>query len=559
MTTQSKTVDRKLAWRTFLHSPYDWLLISGLIGLLPLMVLESQNLSQKKHLQFFPLAWVGFVAIAYLRASLDGPLSKPRRVIGGLFLAIAFFFGLFSVFRFSPWGAHLSVITLTFGWFLLRAVGNRWTELVAWISVLAITLPLPLNLDSLLIRKLQSVSTSSASSLLDLTATPFVARGNVLEVRTGELFVDEACSGVDSLYSLAAIAIFLVVWNQTGFLSALIMIILVPMWAWLGNLFRLFTIVFMLDRFGIDLSHDWPHTALGMLVFAISFGCLMLSQQATKLLLEGFPSQTGTATGLHNVYNWIVRWPGKSSTSRAAATKRPAETVTTSGFPAPRPALVGVCLLFVALGVFSLLPILAIGPWDSRRFTLPSWTTQQISEVFTKEDLPAELDGLKQVDFKVSHRETGSMYGEHSATWSYQAGGQIVQISVDFPFPGFHALEECYMASGKEMVRPKATTLSSAEDSSTNLSLNEVLLNDDLQQESFLYYLNYDINGEPVSNLESIVLGGAFAMPAIAYQVQVYLPDCGPLTDSQRESYQDVLVRVAPPLLEQLRHLPNVR
>lgn len=565
MTTQSKSIDRQAAWRSFLTSPFDWILISGLLGLLPLMVLESQVLSLKKHLQFFPIAWVGFVAIVYLRASLEAPLPKSRRVFGWVFLAASLCLASFAVLRFSPWVAHLSLMLLALGWLCLRAAGNRWTELIAWTSLFAITLPLPLNMDSLLIRKLQTISTKSASSLLDLTSTPFVARGNVLEVRTGELFVDEACSGVDSLYSLAAIALFLVVWNRSGLLSALVMLFLVPVWGWLGNLLRLFTIVFMLDRFGIDLSEGWPHTVLGMVVFAISFGCLMLSQQASKLLFDAFPFQTVTTTGLHKAYNWVVCWPGKSPMSRSSGSKRAANAIaptnlaeTASAAP-PRQLVMALSLLFVSLGAFSMLPILAIGPWDSKRFTLPAWSTQQISEVFHQDVLPAELGELKRVDFKVLHRETGSVYGEHSATWTYQVNGQGVQISVDFPFPGFHPLEECYMASGKQLAIPVSTITTPKPDGSTQYELHDVLLHDELRQESFLCYLNFDTGGAPVSNVETIMLGAALAIPTVAYQVQVYLPDCGTLTEEQKAHYREVLTQVSPVLLERLRQLPGVR
>ena len=276
-------------WKSFMRSQFDWLLMFGVVGLLPLIIVQSGYLSSRKHLQFFPLAWLLFIAIVYLRGVPTGSLPRWRLRLGVLTFVAAVSIAALAVLRFSPWLAQVALTVLLFAWMQVRLIGNRWTQLVAWCGLLLITTPLPMNGDTLLIQRLQALSTQSASHLLDLCHTPHVARGNVLEIRTGELFVDEACSGVDSLYSLAAIAVMLIVWQKRSFLSGLVTLALVPLWAWLGNLIRIFVIAVMLDRYGIDWTHGWPHTVLGLSVFVGSFACMLFAQSAITLFLAPFP------------------------------------------------------------------------------------------------------------------------------------------------------------------------------------------------------------------------------------------------------------------------------
>ncbi len=61
------------------------------------------------------------------------------------------------------------------------------------------------------------------------------------------------------------------------------------MWAWLGNVLRLLLIVVLLDRWQIDLSQGWPHTALGVLTFGISSLCLLVKLSGFALFVSEVP------------------------------------------------------------------------------------------------------------------------------------------------------------------------------------------------------------------------------------------------------------------------------
>ena len=72
-------------------------------------------------------------------------------------------------------------------------------------------------------------------------------KGNIIEITARPLFVEEACSGVDSQYALMAVAGGLLLIGRAGLVVSLITIVTVPLWAILGNLLRIYSIVFALE------------------------------------------------------------------------------------------------------------------------------------------------------------------------------------------------------------------------------------------------------------------------------------------------------------------------
>ncbi len=539
-------------WQNFMRSPYDWGLLCGLIGIAPLLSIHAQNLAIRKHFQFFPLAWLLFVVVIFLRSSPAPVKSTLRKVVGHAAIIMAVMAVGYAVVLFSPWFSHVALIFLCLGWMFLRLGKSPWYQPAAWITLILITLPLPMNGDTLLIQRLQSWSTRSASNMLDLTATPHLAMGNVLKIRTGELFVDEACSGVDSLYSLAAVALMLVIWQQRGFVASLLTLATVPLWAWLGNLFRIFAIALLLDRFGIDLTHGWPHELLGLSIFAVSFGCLMLTQHSLTLLLSPFPVRTITSNAWHSNFNRTVSWPGDdpASTRRRSnpSVKGADSSLTTSNellSPKTRNSYLAICACFVIIGTGSAVSVFRTGSNLSIE-NLPSISTELVKQEFTKEKLPERIQTMKQMAFETTHRETGSIFGAHSATWQYNDDQTFVQISIDFPFATFHGLEQCYLVSGYTLIEPVKTIQPLATEGAGQnaLTISEVRLADEFNVESYLCYANFYRDGSAVTPYISAFNRGAVADRSrrIAYQIQLFARESNQLNDAQRQKYHQMLI-----------------
>ncbi len=228
-----------------------------------LLCVEGIQVWEWRHMQFAPLMLVivGYISIRSWKQPLTNSAWRLRT---GVTLVVAAI-GLFGsgVYFYSPWLVHVAAVMLFCGWALGRFGETPWSRVVAWTSLLAITIPLPLNLDQALIQTLQQKSAEACSWAMDFLEVPHLRNGNIITVRGKQLFVEEACSGVGSLYALAAVAIALLVLNRRSFWVAAIVLPSVLLWSYLGNFLRLSTICVALDWYGRDLSTGSDHDLLG--------------------------------------------------------------------------------------------------------------------------------------------------------------------------------------------------------------------------------------------------------------------------------------------------------
>ena len=533
---------------------------SGLLGLSPLLYEHSLNLWGKPHFQFFPIAWFLFAWLVYSRGKITQTDDSVRGLLAISLTLLSVVVGVASVAWFSPWLAHVAMVFVCAGWMYSRLGGNTWHQPVAWLSLLLISLPMPLNLDQRLIQSLQSLSARSASSLLDVLDVPHLPTGNVVEIRTGKLFVDEACSGVDSLYALAAVALGLVIWNQRNFLQSLMVLLTVPLWAWLGNTIRILSIVILLDRFNIDLTHGWPHSLLGMLTFAISCICLISIQLLFTTLLTPFSFSSIVSGPFHTLFNWVVSFPQEDPakiTRREFKSQIQGKSETTSTLS--RSLGIIHCATWILLSAVAVLPVLGIGPWKREFVATPVFSQSSVEQTIVADSLPASLAGMRQVAFWTVHRDNDNTNGAHSAAWQYMDGEQQIQVSIDFPFVGFHALEVCYLLTGCTLTNPVQNVDIELGGTLSQLVINEFHFVNALSDECFACYTAFDRQGESVSGTNSRLLRGTALedVPHVSFQVQLLIEGCGNLTDEQRGRFRKILAEICEKILPVINALPD--
>lgn len=537
----------------FTKSLFDWWMIAGLLALAPLLAIQAKFLGERSHFQFFPIAVIFFIAMIVVHRRPTYTTSKPRMwtaiccQIAHMVLAVS------GALFFSPWLAQLSAIFLCLGWMFVRLGGNPWHQLIAWASVLMIIVPPPRNFDQSLIQQLQLKSTSAASQLLDMTHVPHLPRGNILETRQKEMFVDQACSGIDSLYSLAAIALIFIIWNRQSALSSALLLLSVPAWAVFGNLLRIFTIVFVLDRFNFDLSTGWQHTLIGLVLFSVSSLGLLLTQKAIAELTKPFMFYSTGSGPLHVLYNTIVSWPSIDPT-------RNENRITESTLATHNPIELGhnYRSIFKFVGLATSLLVALVSSWQIVAATQDSTTTSnpmtatikdsKVDEALTSDDLPAKWMDMSQLAFRTEHRETGSSFGEHSATWSYLDGTQPVVVSVDFPFLNIHNLDICYELSGNTIEKPISSSPMLLSTGKT-VNIYQLRMKDQLQSESYTWFVMCKKNGDSpqISSDGSMFDRGLFTPRGISHsditaQFQLHVEGTGPLRAEQVARYQKCLV-----------------
>ena len=109
-----------------------------------------------------------------------------------------------------------------------------------------------------------------SSVLLDALGVFHVMDGNVVEVGGRELLVDQACSGIYSLFTLLAGTLFYVFWCEDPAPAwSLALMVASVFWVLFGNVVRIVGVVAISTYLGIDAASGWRHELIGLMTFAL--------------------------------------------------------------------------------------------------------------------------------------------------------------------------------------------------------------------------------------------------------------------------------------------------
>ena len=253
-----------------------------LLAHLPLVAVHAQQLWIRPHYQFFPLVLLGAAVLAWSRRGQVGSLTPGSAVRTSLVLAAAWILLAAAELLYSSWLAAVACLVVVAA-LLYGIVGGRLLRLLlpAW-ALLWLAIPPPFGLDSLLVRSLQTLTTRWSSGVLDLLRVYHVMEGNVVEVGGRRLLVEEACAGINSLFSVLACTLFFVLLVRRPPLRAFLLTLAAVAWVLLANVGRVVTVAYFSARGGVNLADGWRHDALGLLLFALA---LVMIWSTDRLLL----------------------------------------------------------------------------------------------------------------------------------------------------------------------------------------------------------------------------------------------------------------------------------
>lgn len=450
-------------------------LVLPLLALSPLLAIQASGLMQKPHLQFFPLAILG--AAYFLRPNAEPDSEAASRSglislwIGAILLCIA------ALILVSPWLAHVCFVVMVGVWALGARPNLSVLRVVGICGLIAVTLPPPFGWDQVLVQALQAISSVVCSRLMDITGILHVRRGNIIEIASKPLFIEEACSGVDSQYALMAVAGVLLLLGRAGLIVSLLTIVTVPIWAILGNLLRIYLIAAGLDWFGVDLSTGSVHTILGLCVFVFTAWVHWSSVQLLNFLqLRWFHSLReveGAGDGIRE--------------GAAVATRR----------ALPTPAL-SMYWLLLPLMLFVFMPssLQAVADYVAAP-DLPAFSSD-VAERFPGRN-SLSTNEAQVVGFQSVTRDRSDMLGQHSRIWQLRNDYARMSVSLDFPFRGWHPLWVCYMNAGWKRLSTEVVHTAEDEGAGTGFSFYESMLENDLGDIAVLHFSLFDERGSPYS------------------------------------------------------------
>lgn len=169
------------------------------------------------------------------------------------------------------------------GW-ILRRLGLRPIPLaILGAGALFLTsIPWPSALESVITQGLMRQVAGSTADVLNLIGILAIPRGNLVELKTGLVSVDEACSGVRSLQSCFMAAVALALFFRLSMLRMFGLIIASGVLAWIGNLARTFTLTYIAAWKGPEALHRFHDPAGVSILIGVTFSLYLLAHRMEK-------------------------------------------------------------------------------------------------------------------------------------------------------------------------------------------------------------------------------------------------------------------------------------
>lgn len=419
------------------NQPTDarWLWFWGtLLGAsLPMLIPYFSDMWAEPHYQYFPFVFLAVGFLAYQRS--DRQLYPPQGWMGWSVTAMGIAAVLIGITSQAVWLGGVGFVLL-----LIAVAGSsRGPEdrsLIALALPLSMLIMLPLGLGTLLVQRLQDITTELSSVMLDLCGVSHAVEGNIINLPSRELFVADACSGIQSVFTLAFLASLIVafmrrrLWLAPFYMTAAVLLAIA------GNVVRVTTVALAEAWGGTDLSSGLAHEALGYTTLGLAAGLLVSFDRLVITALHPieFTSDSMIDNPIAKLWNYLVGDQHGSSSNRAIA---PAwlEQITDM-----MPVRYGF------LGIVGLLGLSSVVQLARMQGTAPVATVYSSKAIYSPSaDLLGDDYRLLSIsDHSTSRDGNDPRLGENADLWQCEVDGMHGQIVLSQPYSGWHELCVCY-------------------------------------------------------------------------------------------------------------------
>jgi exosortase len=188
---------------------------------------------------------------------------------------------------------------------LVGSVGSLVILLCGWrvfwayffpIAYLVMMIPLPKQFEeNFLTLPLQRYASASGEAVIAAFGIPIVRDGNVLRIPAMDLLVEEACSGIRSLFSLSALSVAMVFLFDKRWWEKILLIALTPPIAVLANVIRVSSTGLLAEWVSKDIATGFLHYFHGLGVFLVGMVMLLVSAWIIRTLIPPRPEAGGEA------------------------------------------------------------------------------------------------------------------------------------------------------------------------------------------------------------------------------------------------------------------------
>lgn len=205
-------------------------------------------------------------------------------------------YGMARAFSISSIEFVSQVFVLAGGVLLLRGPGalrKAWFPLL----YLLFLVPLPASFVDAVTGPLKHWISVIVVDVLHAVGYPVARAGVMISIGPYQLLVADACSGLNSMFGLAAIgAVFMFVMGRKSRLHNAIMLISILPIAFAANIVRVTSLVLVTYEFGDEAGQGFLHGAAGLMLFLVALAMLFVLDFIVAMLLNGRSSPRGSPT-----------------------------------------------------------------------------------------------------------------------------------------------------------------------------------------------------------------------------------------------------------------------
>ncbi len=193
-----------------------------------------------------------------------------------LYLPIRLIEGATPEWRPLQWAFALQTVGLTL-YAVYLAGGKEWLRLAAFpLTFILVAVPWPSVVEQPIIQNLSRLNAAMVVEVLDAVNVPAIQHGNVIEVGTGEVGINDACSGIRSFQSSLMISLFIGEYYLFGRRQRVLMLFFGMALAIILNLCRTSILTWLAAKKGIGAIAEY-HDEAGMLILLASFSVMWVA------------------------------------------------------------------------------------------------------------------------------------------------------------------------------------------------------------------------------------------------------------------------------------------
>jgi exosortase len=306
------------------HSPLKWVPVILPLGYLWFHLIDNLHLEWLSNPQYsYGLVVPILVAGLLLRRWQQGE-AHEREVVRGnpwptalLCIALAFLYlptrlveAATPEWRPLQWSLGIQSVGLTLCAMYL-AGGKRWLQQTAFpVAFFMVAIPWPSLIETPIIQGLSRLNAAMVVNVMSFLNVPAIQHGNVIEVGTGMVGINDACSGIRSLQSSLMISLFLGEFYRFNWRRRVLLVPFSFALALLLNLCRASLLTWIAAKKGVPAIaeyHDEAGVSISLVCTALLWGSAWLLHRRSARSGAGLAPATNEISPLAATYNDTMR------------------------------------------------------------------------------------------------------------------------------------------------------------------------------------------------------------------------------------------------------------